>query len=296
LAILVWFFVKTEDNYRYSLSVPLRIINLSEEHIILNDIPKQVEITFWGKGRTLFSLLLRRDVSYNLDIADLDGTVKFTLDKDNVRMLRKNNISVLNIVKPKDIQVVIKKLVSKKVPIIHQCKIKTAPGFAVVDEMALDPDSITLKGPQSEIELVSQIFTEKYSYENVKRDLEKKIKLVPPKQKHVTLINNQTKLFVDVQKLMEKPMVEIPVKVVNLPKNIQVTVIPSTLSLILEGGTDLLLNVTQADVAAYIDYEKTIGTKNKEHAAYIVTPPGVRYRDVKPMKFKMVKQRKYLNR
>ena len=73
LAILVWFFVKTEDNYRYSFNIPLRLINLGQERIVLNEIPDYVETTFWGKGRTLFSLLLRRDVIYNLDVADIMG-------------------------------------------------------------------------------------------------------------------------------------------------------------------------------------------------------------------------------
>ena len=293
LAILVWFFVKTEDNYRYSINVPLRIANLGEERIILNDIPKQVETTFWGKGRTLFSLMLRRDVSYNMDVADINGVAKIILDKNNIRMLRKDNIDVLNIVSPKDIEIVISKLVNKKVPIISQCEIETVPGYTMVEKIMLNPDSVTIIGPKSEIELIASVFTEKKNYENIKKDLEKKVKLLKPDQKHITLANNQTKLSANIQKLMEKPIIEIPVKVTNTPPNAKVTVIPSTLSLILEGGTDLLLNVTHNDVIAYIDYKKVVGSKEKKHPAYIETPPGTRYRDVKPMLFKIVVERKH---
>ena len=296
LAILVWFFVKTEDNYRYSINVPLRIANLGEERIILNDIPKQVETTFWGKGRTLFSLMLRRDVSYNMDVADINGVAKIILDKNNIRMLRKGNIDVLNIVSPKNIEIVISKLVTKKVPIISQCEIETFPGYTMVEKIMLNPDSVAIIGPKSEIELIASVFTEKKNYENIKKDLEKKVKLLKPDQKHITLANNQTKLSANIQKLMEKPIIEISVKVTNTPPNAKVTVIPSTLSLILEGGTDLLLNVTHNDVTAYIDYKKVVGSKEKKHPAYIETPPGTRYRDVKPMLFKIVVERKHTKR
>ena len=296
LAILVWFFVKTEDNYRYSINVPVRIANLGEKRIILNDIPKQVETTFWGKGRTLFSLMLRKDVSYNMDVADINGVTKITLNKNNIRMLRKGNIDVLNIVSPKDIEIVISKLTTKKVPIISQCGIETVPGYTMVEKIMLNPDSVTIIGPKSEIELIASVFTEQKNYENIKRDLEKKVKLMKPDQKHVTLANNQTKLSANIQKLMEKPIIEIPVKVTNSPPDAKVTVIPSTLSLILEGGTDLLLNVTQSDVTAYIDYKKVVGSKEKKHPAYIVTPTGMRYRDVKPMLFKIVVERKHTKR
>ena len=117
-----------------------------------------------------------------------------------------------------------------------------------------------------------------------------------PDQKHINLSNNQTKLSANIQKLMEKPIIEIPVKVTNTPRNAKITVIPSTLSLILEGGTDLLLNVTNNDVTAYIDYKKVISSKEKKHPAYIQTPPGTRYRDVKPMLFKIVVERKHTKR
>lgn len=293
LAILTWFFVKTEDNYSYSLDVPIQINNLGKDRIIVNDLPKQVETIFWGKGRALFSLLLRRDVSYNVDVTNLEGKVKINLDKSNIRMLRRTGVDVLNIIHPKEIDVVLSKLFLKKVPIVCSSEIRTLPGYTVIDELRLEPDSVVLKGTEKELELISSVFTEKKSYHKIKRDFEKKIKLIKPEQAHVTLNIDQTKLSVDIQKLMEKRIVEIPVKVTHPPNNASVTVIPSTLSLILEGGTEILLNVTHNDITAYIDYDKVVGSKEKNHPAYIVTPPGIRYRDVKPMRFKIVVERKY---
>jgi len=294
LAILIWFFVKTEDNYSYSLDVPIQINNLEKDRIIVNDLPKKVKTIFWGKGRALFSLLLRRDVSYNVDVANLDGNVKINLDKGNIRMFRKVDVDVLNIIHPKEMHVVLSKLLVKKVPIVSSCEIKTLPGYTMVDELRLEPDSVVLKGPEKELVLISSVFTEKKTYHEIKRDFQKKVKLIKPDQAHVTLDADQSKVSVDIQKLMEKRIVEIPVKVTHPPNNASVMVIPSTLSLILEGGTEILLNVTHNDVTAYIDYDKVVGSKEKYHPAYIVTPPGIRYRDVKPMRFKIVVERKHV--
>jgi hypothetical protein len=293
LAILIWFFVKTEDNYSYSFDVPIQINNLEKDHIIVNDLPKNVEAIFWGKGRALFSLMLRRDVSYNVDVANLNGNVKINLDKGNIRMFRKADVDVLNIIHPKEIDVVLSKLLVKKVPIVCSCDIKTLPGYTMVDELRLEPDSVVLKGPEKELVLISSVFTEKKSFHEVKRDFEKKVKLIKPEQTHVTLDVDQSKLSADIQKLMEKRIVEIPVTVTHPPGNASVSVIPSTLSLILEGGTEILLNVTHNDISAYIDYDKVVASNEKYHPAYIVTPPGIRYRDVKPMRFKIVVERKH---
>jgi len=292
LAILLWFFVKTEDNYKYSFNVPLQITNIGEDRTIMNELPKQVEATFWGKGRSLLSLKLRRDISYNLDVAKIKENTEIVLDKKNIRMLRKNHVEVLNIIQPKTVEVIMNKLVQKKVPVTAECIIGTIPGYTTVGEIKLIPDSVIIKGPQSEIELVSSVFTEKKIYKKIKRDLEKKIELVKPAQKNISLNISYVHLFADIQKLMEKPLIEIPVKVINKQRNTEVTVIPSTLSLVLEGGTDLLLNITQADVKAYIDYKKVKASREKDHPAYIVPPDGVRYRDVKPKRFKIVVERK----
>ena len=185
LAILIWVFVKTEDNYSYSFKVPIQITNLGEDHIVINDIPKQVETMFWGKGRALFSLLLRRDFSYNIDVTYLNDSVKINLDKSNIRMLRRTDVDVLNIIQPKEIDMVLSMLHSKKVPIQCSSEINTLPCNTVVVDLCLDPDSVILKRPEIELELISSVFTEKKDYKKIKSDLEKKIKLLKPEQEHV---------------------------------------------------------------------------------------------------------------
>ncbi len=288
IAIVVWFFVKTEDNYRYSFKIPLRITNLGVDRIINNDVPKKIKITAWGKGRDLLSLMLRNDIFYNMDVSKLHNSVEIPLEKDQIKLLHESDIEVLNIVNPETVEVKIVDLITKKVRAIPQVEIHPFPGYTIVDEIGLNPDSVEVIGPKSEVNNILVIYTEKKIYENIRRDLEKSIRLVKPEEKNIRLLINEVNFFVDIQKLMEKPLYEIPVLVINQPPNLKVTVIPSTLSLVLEGGTDLLLNVTKKDVNAYIDYEKVPLSKSKNHLAYIETPKGIRYRDVKPKRFKVV--------
>lgn len=288
IAILVWFFVKTEDNYTYSFKIPLRVTNLEPNRIISNEIPKKIKINSWGKGRELLSLMLRKDIFYNLDVSKVHKSAKLVLEKNQIKSLRETDIEVLNIVAPDTVEVIITDLITKKVPVIPELDIQTYPGYTVVNEIELNPDSIEVMGPESEIKNISAIHTEKKFYKNIKRDLEKKARLINPEKKELRLLTDEVNLFVNIQKLMEIRLFEIPVGVINKPANLKVTVIPSTLSLVLEGGTDLLLTITKQDVKAYIDYGKVHASKKKNHLAYIETPKGTRYRDVKPKRFKVV--------
>jgi len=288
LAFLVWFFVKIEDNYRYSFNIPLRVTNLEPNRIIGNKIPKRIKIAFWGKGRYLFSLMLRKDIFYNLDVSKVRKSAKIVLDIDQIKLLHETDIEILNIVSPETVEVVINDLITKQVPILPDVDIQTSPGYTVIDEIVLHPDSVQITGTDSEIKNILSIRTENKRFKNLKRDLEKKIRLVKPDIKNFKLLTNESQISVDIQKLMEKQLYEIPVTVINKPPNLKVTVIPSTLSLVLEGGTDVLLNVTKQDITAYLDYRKIHASKNIYHLAYIDTPEGTRHRDVKPKQFKVV--------
>ena len=288
IAILVWFFVKSEDKYTYSLDIPLRVSDLEPNYIIENEIPQKIKVIAWGKGRDLVSLIIRKDIFYNLNVSKIHRSAKMMLDRDQVKFMHENEIDVLSIVSPESVFITLAELVSKKVPLVPEVNIQTVPGYTVVDEIKLEPDSILVQGLKAEIKDIFAVYTEKKSYKNIKQDIKKTIRLKEPEKKNVTLSAHAVTLTADVQKLMEKPISEILVAVINQPSNLKVSVIPSTLSLVLEGGVDVLLNVTKAQVQAYIDYHKIQSSRQKNHLAYIVTPKGVRYRDVKPKRFQIV--------
>lgn len=288
LAILVWFFVKMEDNYRYSFHIPIRVTNLGPRRVIKNDLAKQAKITCWGKGRYLLSLMIKNDIFYNLDVSRVHRTGAFVLERSQVKFFRGNDVEVLNIVEPETVKVILADLLTKNVPINPDVEIQLLPGYTVVDELKLNPDSVEIIGLEPELKTIQQVTTEKKLFKNVKRDLESELQLVNPQLPHVRLLSRKTTLTVDIQKLMEKPLSEIRVTVINQPADLKITVIPSTLSLVLEGGSERLLNISQQDIKAYIDYKKVQLSRSKNHLAYIDTPLGIRYRDVKPKRFNVV--------
>lgn len=287
MAILVWFLVKTEDNYRYSFNIPLRVTNLGTDRVISNNVPKKIKITSWGKGRELLSLMLRKEMFYNLDVSRIQSSARLALEKNEIKLTHESTIEVLSVVDPESIEVKITDLVAKKIPVLSEAEIHTLPGYTLVNEIELKPDSVEIIGPEPVIAKISAIHTQDKIFKNIKRDIKKKIRLENPQKKQIKLFATEVEITANIQKLMEKPILEVSVTVINQPANLKVTVIPSTLSLVLEGGTDLLLNVTKQDIKAYIDYQKVHASKNKDHLAYIETPRGIRYRDVKPKRFKV---------
>ncbi len=288
IAILLWFFVETENNYKYKLDIPLKISNLSSEKIITNTIPENVTVTLWGRGRELLALMLNQKLYYNLDLTNEIATRTFKLEKKNVRFQRTSNIEIFNIVEPELIELKIDNLVYKKIAVKPDIEIKPLPGYTVVDGIQLSEDSVVVQGVQSALDSFDCVKTEQIIFNNVRRDINEKVKLRAPEVKNAWLTNTEIEIYVDIQKLLEKPLNEIPVKVLNKPNGIELTVIPSSLNLTLIGGVDLLLPMTSKDIHAYIDYNKIRGSKEKYYLAYIDKPNQVRIKEIKPKYFKVI--------
>ncbi len=289
LAVSIWFFVETENNYQYSFKIPVTISNLLADRMITNEIPTHVKISVWGKGQDILSLFINREFKYHIDLTDVKESINFPLSKNNVRLRRASNIEILNLIKPESIYFNIESIEEKKVAIKNEIEIIAVPGYMLVYDLKLEPDSITITGAKSSLDCVNVVQTEKVVYKKVKQDIRKKVKLVKPDIRNIWFKNDEVHFSADIQKLMEKEFVDIPVNIINKPINVNLLVIPSTLTLTLIGGVDVLLKIDNDNLFAYIDYSKIQGKLTDDHLAYIEKPETVRIKNVEPKHFKVIK-------
>lgn len=287
IAILIWFFVKTENNFQYTFQIPVTISNLDKEKIIVTPIPSHVKVTLYGQGYELLALILNQKFRYNFDLTNENESRVYKLKKENV-FPRNSNIEIINIIDPDSAYIGIENLARKKVPIIPDIQVMTEIGYTIVKGIQLDSNYVSIEGAKSYLDSVFQIRTEHLIFKKVKRDLSKKAKLIDPPVKYVWLNRHDTHFMVDVQKILEKPLVEIPVQIINKPTNVELIVVPATLNLTLVGGVDILLPLTNKDIKAYIDYHKIRDSRERYYLAYIEKPELVRIKDVKPKYFRII--------
>lgn len=291
LATLFWFAVVTENVYEYDVDVPIVAVNVPEGKILANDLPAKARVRFEGKGRALLTLIFSRDARIILDFANVRRRHAFGLKREMVHPPRSGiGLTPLQILSPDTVRVQLSNFVEKLIAVNADVKITTVPGYTVVQPWRLVPDSVAISGPEEVVRDVDAIVTEHRGFANVQDSLSASLRLLPlPASQRVQLAANTVQFFVDVQKLIEVTLHEIPVRVQNAPRHIKITPVPSTLSLTVEGGEKLLLNLKREDIVAYIDYARIRDdVTTTGHPAYIRTPDGVRYRDVKPTLFKLM--------
>lgn len=290
LAVLFWFAVVTENIYEYDIDVPIIAVNVPEGKILANELAQKARVRFEGRGRALLRLMFSREAYLILDLSNVRRRHAFALQRQMVHAPRGGlELAALQILYPDTVWVRFTNLLEKPVRPFADVKINTMPGYTVIPPFRFDPDSIVISGPEDIVRRIDSVMTEHKEFDNVQKNIEARLRLQPfPESRHIKLSGQTVQFHADVEKLIEVTLQEIPVRVYNVPRHLKITPLPSTLSLTVEGGEKLLLHLKKENIVAYIDYTRIRDTDAAGHPAYIQTPEGVRYRDVKPALFKLI--------
>ncbi len=289
LAILVWFYVITEDEYTHTIDVPIELSNVRSDRIITNNYPTKAKVSFQGSGKQMLRLLLEDGAKINLNLKDKRYNFKTKLKLTDIRIPQHSlGIKALRIENPDTIEIRLTKIRKKRIKIKPDILVIPEAGYTKVGEIELIPDSITISGPVHEVHPMNAIATEHLEIRNIRRDYHQEIKLAVPSSQFITLQEKEIDIKIHIQKLMEKEISRIPVHVYNLPEGTRAVVIPPYLNLTLEGGVKVLADVTEEKIIAYIDYARKKKENEIGHVAIIRTPPEVMYRDVNPKTFKLL--------
>jgi len=287
-AFFIWFFVITDNTYEHVVDVQVQVTNMPEGKVLLSDIPNTVKVKIKGSGKELIGLSLGRGGRVELDLTDVERKKTFAINPENILFSRPaGNTQAIEVLMPDSVTVLLDDFLQRSVPVEPQSKPKAAPGYTIVGEIQVRPDSVAISGPRSVISQIENLPTVDTKHTDLKHDLVETIPLAPLPDR-VVAETKTVQIHLNIQKLVEITKSGIPIKVINVPPNRSVRVVPSTLSLVLEGGGDLLSTVSRDDIKAYIDYNRVKDSPADAHPAVIVPPPGVSYRDVEPRTFRLV--------
>tara|TARA_Y100001935_G_scaffold206181_1_gene175254 strand:+ start:650 stop:1621 length:972 start_codon:yes stop_codon:yes gene_type:complete len=290
LALLLWIFVVSQDEYTLILDLPIEARNLNAQKAHNEEVPSTASVRLRGTGRDLFkSFLLKNFGGFKL-VLDLEGISKeyeFILNDYFEKFPRKvvlplnYNLSFVEVVYPNRIKISLDDYSSKSVPIISNLHIKPAPGFLLVGNQIIKPEKIEIAGPKKELALINHIetiydtingLTSFYSGEIKTESLGRLIKYS----------TNSVKISVDIQNISERIIVDVPVIVVNVPEKIRVFPSPQTVSLTVIGGVNQISNLNPTDIKVVVDFNDWSYIKQFYEPEVSIPKNLLDWRDISP--------------
>lgn len=285
-SLTVWISIALSDEYYSTYKLPIAIIDLPSGYTIGNNLPETISIRLKGEGWKLMSFELSSSEYFFVSVKGDSGVITANL-LANVE----NNpwftagINILDIT-PKNIRIVVEPVVEKKLKIIPKLNLNFKEGYSLASKVVVEPDSVLFRGPSSVIKQMENYRTK----EIILRNLDQKTTVLAGLEELKGFETEQkfVSITLDVQRIVENLINDIPVNVINKPANVDVVLIPNTISCTFRGGVNILGKVTLNDIIATVDYNTVIADTLGFVRPEIQSPENINLLSVKPDKLKYV--------
>ncbi|MFW5761296.1 MAG: hypothetical protein ACOCXH_09975, partial [Cyclobacteriaceae bacterium] len=152
-ATIFWFFNALNKQYTASIRYPVDFVFDRDSTVLVNTLPDEIRLIVSGGGWDL----LRKTFWFDIEPVTIDlenPTETEYLSRDFLTPLVREQVTQIEIneVLNDTIPIHIEKKISKTIPIkVDTARLQLAEGLKIVSDITLEPDSVTVTGPESQI-------------------------------------------------------------------------------------------------------------------------------------------------
>lgn len=290
LSLLLWIFVVSENEYTMVLDFPIEARNLSVQKAHKEEVPSFANVKIKGAGRDLFKTYVLFPFTDSKLVLDLEGISKdyefilneyFEQNPQKVVIPLNYNIEYVEVVYPYKIKISLDEFISKKVPVLSNLIITPKDGFTIVGDEVIQPNQITIAGPEEELALINHLETTFDTISDIDGLFYKKFPIIS--------LGNLIKYsedFVDIslniQQISERIIANIPVEIVDVPSGIRVFSSPQTISLTIVGGIERIALLKPNEIKINIDFKNWKMNKQFYEPKVIIPSDLLEWRDLSP--------------
>lgn len=291
-AFLFWFMVKMSKEYDYTLDIPLNVVINNDEICLKYPSPSKIRVEFTGRGIELLQLNFYGPYYYvDLSAEKHSFELNLTEHREYVWLSNKLSVRVKSIVSPHEIKFELDKQTEKKVALDVRADVKTENGFIWVGTLT-SPDSVLVVGPVSYVDTLKSLPTVKKNYFGIDLAFKDETDLVTNPRFYGEYYPEKVEVFYDVQRLAEREIANVPVNVVNVPENLEVVPLPSTVKVYMKGGEKILAEASSKDFEVIIDFARDWQPGATGVKASVRTDLNVSYLESRPPYFELIVQKK----
>ncbi|MEH6771383.1 YbbR-like domain-containing protein [Maribacter arcticus] len=258
-ASLAWLINKLSQTYTSNTTFNITYVNIPSEFLLANTPKKELQVRLKAVGFQFLGYHLKAK-EIQLDVSKVmhkDESYYLTSDQIRIQLeAQLNNYSTLTDFDSDVIYFDFTSLKSKKVPVRAMIELTFAANHILEGPMLLQPDSIQISGPKSQIDTINVIETELLKIDDLNNSFSNDVALKLPKQLNgITLSNDFVRVIGNVVKFSEL-VIEVPVTVINLPPGIKVRTFPEIVEVRCQGTLERLKELEAKDFEVVADYSK----------------------------------------
>jgi len=251
LALLVFGVVYLEGNQETTLTIPLRLDRIPGDRVVLDEVPEKARIRVRAPGQLLVRLRLgdvdRSGLMVVVRTDAEEGVVHHRLEPEDVVVPQNLDLlEVLDVVSPEVVEVALDELVSLEIDVAPNLVGEPAAGFVVSGEATLDPPRVTVVGPRSRVDLLTEVATEPVRLSGTDRPFRTAVAVRVPEG--LRAVPESVWVGADVERTTRLRLASVPVVVRN-SRRYGVTVDPDSGAVTLVGPESQLDRLSRLDAA-----------------------------------------------
>ncbi len=285
-SLILWVSISLSDNFYTSESFPIKLTDFPEGYSTGSNIPDSVTVKLKGKGWNLLSLKIGRTESFTVPVKKHNGFDEIKLDNYLAENRWLSSVVEVLAISPDTISFFVERVGTKKFVINPDLDLTFRKGYGLASFIKVVPDSVQLTGPKSLIKDLKYVSTEKITLENLDDfvEIEAPLKDIRGSQFEI----NKVKIILDVQKIVDITMDEIPVKIIDVPSNRDIVIIPNYVSVSVRGGIKILANLNKENFSAFVRYSDILTDTLGSIKPNVVLPENTSLIVVKPERLRYV--------
>lgn len=284
-SIILWISISLSNDYYATVNVPVKLINLPAGYSTASNIPENISVKLKGKGWKLLGVNLNAKSDYNISVGD-SGKISVNL----YNFLSENqwltsDVDVIDI-SPDTLSFYIEKDFMKRVSILPDLNLNFKSGYGLASPLIISPDSTTVYGPRSVVKNLSIVLTQRKKYIDLDNPT---VDFVPLENlPGVIYKEKEVRVSLNVQKIVDKGFDNVVVRIIDLPVDRDVVLLPNKISVSIKAGIDILGKMTVDDIKAYINYRDVVLDTLGSIAPRIELPDNTSLEYIKPERLRYI--------
>jgi YbbR domain-containing protein len=230
---LLWLNLTADERQAQPVSTRLEIQVLDTAWVLVA-APEEVSTTFQGRNRELLNLLIEAPALPIVVDSVRGESMRIDLEASQVRFNRDLDVRPTTVV-PGIVQLEFERRAVSRVPVVADLETEPASGFTVLRPFLVSPDSVTIRGPASEVERIARVATRKVRLQDLAHPVMRDLPVEVPAGAHAVSVDPSSVLVtVEVDSLVIR-RIRLPVRVVG-PGSGDARVSPESVDVVLRGA------------------------------------------------------------
>ncbi|NKI32555.1 CdaR family protein [Croceivirga thetidis] len=259
-----WSISKLSQTYDSWIEVTLIPTKFPDSLLLKNESTQRVNLRLKASGFKLLGMQIgEKSEKVNLSsISKNNAGYYLTNGKlKNQWERRFSNAEILSL-QPDSVFFDLYQVQAKKVKVKPKLGLDLVQNYVLLGSLRVEPDSIMIKGPASEIENINVIETVEFTLREVSENFSQKLLIAKPENfSSSEILKSAVLVSGNVVKFSEK-VFELPIEVKNTPKGYDLRVFPKTVSLLCKAGEDDLRKLTESDFKVVAVYDSIVTNQN----------------------------------